>query len=465
MPVPPRIDPASFRDPLGRVFLADDNIYRIISPQGRAWLAEVWECGIVSRLTDAGLLIGTRRVEDPQIARDLPDADAVALLEHERLAFVSYPYEWPFTALKKAALLHLDLHLALLSEGFTLSDGTAFNVQFRGTRPVYIDVLSIAPYREGQPFAGYAQFQRQFLNPLVLEAESGFAPNAAWRGSLDGISSEDTWRLLPLRAKLKPANWTHVGLTARYDRRLARSAAKETPDAPRLPKSRLIALLRHLRIIIARLQRQSTQGSAWSAYHGSCSYTPEETAAKMSLIGRFCRTVQPRCVLDIGCNVGLQSAHALANGAGSAIGLESDRDAVDLAFSRADAAGLNFLPLNIDFANPSPSQGWANAERSGLFQRLRADALLALALVHHLCIGRNVPLADAIFALTDLAPRGLIEFVPKQDPQVQKLLRYRPDVRTDYSLENFRAALGARVKILNEAEITPSGRRIFEYAA
>ncbi len=350
-------------------------------------------------------------------------------------------------------------------KSFTLSDATAFNVQFRGTRPVYIDVLSIAPYREGEPFAGYGQFQRQFLNPLVLEAECGVSPNAAWRGSLDGLSSEDIWGLLPLRKKLKPAYWTHIGLTARYDRKSASSASQDTPAPPHLPKARLIALLRHLRIIIASLTPKSARNSIWTNYAADCSYSSDETAAKMSAIARFCQAVQPRCLLDVGCNVGIHAAHALANGAASAVGIESDRGAAEIAFERAERARLNFLPLNVDFANPSPSQGWGNVERAGLFERLRADALLALAVIHHLCIGRNIPLADAVTTLVDLAPRGLIEFVPKQDLQVQRLLRYRSDVRTDYSIENFRAALASRSKIVGETEITSSGRRIFEYAA
>lgn len=464
-PAPPRIDPASFRDPLGRVLLADGEIYRIILPPGRAWLAEVWDTGIIRRLTEAGFLIETRAVENPGLASDLLQADSLAVLEHERLPFISYPYEWSFPGLKKAALLHLDLHLALLREGFTLSDGTAFNVQFRGTRPVYIDVLSVTRYNEGEPFAGYGQLQRQFLNPLVLEAESGVSPNAAYRGSLDGITSEDTWRLLPVRAKLKLAYWTHIGLTARYDRRTARLMTQALPAPPRLPKPRLIALLQHLRIIIASLKQRAPSRSGWADYADGASYSPADTATKMSLIARFCQTARPRCILDVGCNVGIYAAHALANGASSAVGIESDRATANLAFARADEGNLNFLPLNVDFANPSPSQGWAGTERAGLFERLKADALLALAIVHHLCIGRGIPLADIVSALTGLAPRGLIEFVPKDDPQTQRLLRYRPDVRSDYSLENFRALLAAQTKIVGEVEVSSSGRRVFEYAA
>lgn len=465
MLAPPRIDPASFRDPLGCVLHAGNRIYRVLSPQGRDWLSRVWDSGIVARLTEAGFLIETRRIADTDAARHMLNGDGIALLEHERLPLVSYPYEWTFAGLKKAALLHLDLHLALLDEGFTLSDATAFNVQFRGTRPVYIDVLSIAPYREGEPFAGYGQFQRQFLNPLVLEAERGVSPNAAYRGSLDGLSSEDVWGLLPLRRKLKPAYWTHIGLTARYDRKIASAATTKMPAPPRLPKARLVALLRHLHIVIAALTPKAARRSVWTTYMENCLYAAAETAAKMSAIARFCQTVQPRCILDVGCNVGVHAAHALANGAAAAIGIESDRGAAESAFARADKANLNFLPLNVDFANPSPSQGWGNVERAGLFERLRADALLALAVIHHLCIGRNIPLADAVSRLVDLAPRGLIEFVPKQDPQVQRLLRYRPDVRTDYTVESFRSALEARSKIVSETEITSSGRRIFEYAA
>lgn len=465
MLAPPRIDPASFRDPIGRVQHSDGAVYRVLSNQGRAWLSQVWDSGIVTRLIESGFLIETLRLADSEAAQHLRSSEGIAVLQHERLPLVSYPYEWTFAGLKTAALLHLDFHLALLNENFTLSDATAFNVQFRGPRPVYIDVLSIAPYRDGEPFAGYGQFQRQFLNPLILEAECGMSPNAAWRGSLDGLSSEDIWGILPLRKKLKPAYWTHVGLTARYDARVASSAAAPTPAPPSLPKARLIALLKHLRIVIEGLAPKPVRQSVWADYANDCSYSQAETTAKLSAVAAFCQTVQPRCLLDVGCNTGVHAAHALANGAASAVGIEGDHGAAEIAFTRATKERLNFLPLNVDFANPSPSQGWANVERPGLFERLRADALLALAVIHHLCIGRNIPLADAVSTLVKLAPRGLIEFVPKQDPQVQRLLRHRPDVRADYSIENFRAALAAHGRTVKETQITSSGRRIFEYAA
>ncbi|MCH8816049.1 MAG: class I SAM-dependent methyltransferase, partial [Chloroflexi bacterium] len=92
--------------------------------------------------------------------------------------------------LRRAALHYLDLHLDLLERNFTLSDASAYNIQFRGTRPVFIDVLSIRPYREGEYWTGYRQFCEQFLNPLLLVAVSGIPYQAWFRGNIEGIPVE-----------------------------------------------------------------------------------------------------------------------------------------------------------------------------------------------------------------------------------------------------------------------------------
>ena len=110
-------------------------------------------------------------------------AAAVHLLEHPRVPFISYPYEWSASLLRKAALHHLDTQLEALERGFTLSDATAYNVQFVGPKPVFIDHLSFRPYRDGEIWAGHRQFCMQFLNPLIIWSRLGIAPNPWYRGN------------------------------------------------------------------------------------------------------------------------------------------------------------------------------------------------------------------------------------------------------------------------------------------
>ena len=147
----------------------------------------------------------------------------------------------------------------------------------------------------------------------------------------------------------------------------------------------------------------------------------------------------------------------------AAVGFDFDQKALELAYDRACTEGLNLLPLFQDAANPSPDQGWNQNERRGIDGRGRADGLLALAFEHHLVIGRNVPLDQTIGWLTGLAPQGVIEFVPKDDPTVQRMLALREDIFDGYSVEAFSAALLQHARIVREVSIADSGRRLFWY--
>jgi SAM-dependent methyltransferase len=439
-----------------------NRVYRTVSPAASKWFDEVWRSGVLNKLTDNGLLIETLRADpvDPEIT-DLLSSGAAEVLSHPRLPFISYPYEWPFAALQAAALAHLRMHQEALDQGFTLCDASAFNMQFRRGAAFHIDVLSVVPYKEGSIFAGYGQFQRQFLNPLVLESVTGVSFAPFFRATLDGISSDDLFRLVPLRRLIKPSYLLHIVATALYGRRASRG---ELPSkiAP-LPKQRLVGMLRHLESTIAGIRSRHNRLAQWQDYETTNTYAGEEREAKHREVAAFCTKVRPTEIIDVGCNAGEYSFAALENGALRAIGIDLDRAALDTAFERAVARRLDFLPLALDITNPSPGQGWRGLERSSFHARNRSDALLALAVIHHMVIGRNIPVRDAIEGLVALAPRGLIEFVPKSDPQVGKLLRLREDIFPDYRLEVFRSELERLATIVSDRQITASGRRLFWY--
>ncbi|MDH5411238.1 MAG: class I SAM-dependent methyltransferase, partial [Alphaproteobacteria bacterium] len=119
--------------------------------------------------------------------------------------------------------------------------------------------------------------------------------------------------------------------------------------------------------------------------------------------------------------------------------------------------------LFLDATNPSPDQGWKQRERDGLAGRQNADALLALALVHHLAIGRNVPLPDVVDWLVDMAPQGVVEFVPKNDSMIQRMLMLREDVFDDYGYDQFSSHLKTRARIVREQQVSQSGRMLVWY--
>ena len=203
--------------------------------------------------------------------------------------------------------------------------------------------------------------------------------------------------------------------------------------------------------------------TTWSDYNATHTYSSVEHEHKRRIVAEFAGRTRPGMLWDLGCNTGEYAELALSSGAAEAIGFEADHGALDRAFARAADKQLRFLPLFMDAANPSPDQGWAQRERRGLGARRTADALLALAFTHHLAIGRNVPLDDVLRWLVSLAPRGLVEFVPKDDPTVGLMLSSREDIFRDYNEENFSAALRRCARIDASETISASGRRLFAY--
>lgn len=456
----------SFRDPSGSVFRREGRIFRTIMRRAVDDFERVRATGLLDKLAGDDALVAWREVERPNWLVD--ETGRIArVLEHEPLAFISHPYEWSFAGLKAAALLHLDIQLQALTKDVTLSDATAYNIQFRGPRPVFIDHLSFRPYRDGEYWAGHRQFCEQFLNPLVLRARLGI-PHHAWlRGAMEGLPTQHLAAILPWSARLSPSLLTHVFLNARFERAALRKGnfeVKRLASRRRLPRRSFEGLLRGLQRFVAGLEPHDDDASTWSNYAQDNSYAAQEVQQKAELIARFARKAAPQLLWDFGCNTGEYSKVALAHGAKAAIGFEYDALTLERAFHRAVHETLNFLPLHQDAANPSPDQGWRQQERPGLAARRSADAILALAVVHHLAIGRNIPLPQVIDWLIGMAPEGVIEFVRRDDPMVRQMLALRDDIFDDYTDMAFDAALSARARVVEVQTLPGSGRRLVAYS-
>ncbi len=390
-----------------------------------------------------------------------------AVVEHPCLPLIAYPYEWGFSQLKAAALLHLDVHLAALERGMTLCDASAYNVQFLGAEPLFIDLLSFRPYRDGQFWEGYRQFCEQFLNPLLLHAYCGVPHNAWFRGRIAGIPSAELSRLLPLRRRFSKRVLTHVVLHAALSKSVHKPETRLSADAQQagLPKARLTAMLTSLRSWIDGLAPAGGTATYWDDYSRFKTYSDDETATKHDFVRRFVAAVQPGMLWDLGCNTGDFSMTALEAGAGYVVGWDNDLGALDIAFARSREAAARFTPLYGDACDPTPAQGWAERERAGWRGRGTVDAVLALALIHHLAITNNVPLAAIVAWLVELAPCGVVEFVGKADSQVQGMLGLRDDIFPNYTLEGFLALLRARAKVVERLSLSPGGRELVWYDA
>jgi ribosomal protein L11 methylase PrmA len=454
-------DAASYRDPAGHVHLLGGKVYRSVLPPGLASFRAARDSGFLETATRAGRLIPGAEVDRSVLSAEEPAAEHV--IEHPRLPFISYPYCWSFYGLRAAALLTLDLHIDALDHGLTLSDASAYNIQFQGPRPIFIDYLSLIRYEEGQIWFGYRQFCEQFLNPLLLTAKTGVAFQPWYRGSLEGIPTADLAEVLPFRSKLNPLVALHTVLQGRMQRSVS---AQQTSKAQtiRLSRTALKNNLRSMRGFVGGLKPPASQNTPWQEYEQNAQYNTDERAAKARFVGEAVTGAGARIVWDLGCNTGAYSQVALESGAELVIGLEPDAGAVNAAFQRAESRHLNFLPLSVDLTNPSPSLGWRQSERPGLMQRANADFILCLALLHHLVIGRNLPVTEVIEWLVSLAPGGVIEFVPKSDPMAQQLLTWKPNVAPDYDLDTVRNILAGHARIVQEEVVTSSGRTLFRYA-
>lgn len=458
-------EPGSFRDPSGHIWHVQNRIFRTVKGPARASFEMAKDSGLFDVSFVHGAIINTTINQDPSII-DQIDEDFELLLEHDKIGLVNYPYEWCFDQLKQAALLHLEILREALDRNIALSDASAYNIQFIGTTPYFIDMLSFRPYQEGEVWNGYRQFCEQFLNPLLLQSETGVSFNNWYKGALEGISGQDLIRLLPLRKKLKPKIAAHIWLPASLQKNaehksLQQMAAKETRQA--LPKSSMRNIFVSLYEWINKLSDGEDKKSTWSDYEKNNSYSDQETSAKTAFLERAIRESQPETVWDIGCNSGQFSEVCLNAGAKNAVGFDFDLKTVGMAFQRSKDKRLNLLTLHQDLANPSPAHGWNGTERKSLMSRANADMSIALALVHHLAIGRNIPLAYFAEWLTRLAPEGIVEFVPKNDPMVQVLLKNREDIFPDYTLENFKLALKAFANIIRSDVITEDGRTLIHF--
>jgi ribosomal protein L11 methylase PrmA len=420
-----------------------------------------WDAFVASGL--AGRLIASGRLLPYETAplSDAATPDARAVLRPEQLDFISYPYEWTFSELRDAALLTLDAQAEALAAGWTLRDASAYNVQFRRGRPVIIDLLSFEPHEDGTPWVAYRQFCEHFLAPLALMARRDIRLGRLLRADIDGIPLDLASRLLPRRTRLDLGLLSHIHLHAAAQGRYQENRDEgRAARGARISRDRLRALITNLRGTVAKL-RWEPEGTEWAEYADNTSYGDRATAAKVELVGAYLREVPGSRAWDLGANTGRYSRIAAAEGK-QVLAFDIDPAAAERNYREVrKERRTDILPLVLDLANPSPGLGWAGRERRSLLDRANADVVMALALVHHLAISRNVPLAMFSDLLADLSPWAIVEFVPKEDPMVRRLLAARRDVFPDYTIEGFRAAVDARFEIVHETAIEDSPRSLF----
>lgn len=447
------VSPASFRDPSGFVFLRNGRIFRQVNRAYAPDYDRLLGSGLYRSLVDEGRLVPHEETDEPA---EQPET-VYRVLKPEPVPFISYPYEWCFSQIKDAALATLAIQLRAMEHGLALRDASAYNIQFLRGRPVMIDTLSFAEYREGEPWVAYRQFCQHFLAPLALMSRRDVRLGQLLRVYIDGVPLDLASRLLPGRTRWSFGLGTHIHLHASTQQRYSDRRAR-----PRRPVGRLalVGIIRSLERAIRRLDWHAT-GTEWAEYYDATNYSSAALQHKQALIERYLDRVRPGTVWDLGANIGTFSRLAADRGIWT-VAFDIDPAAVEKNYlSCRQRAEEHILPLVLDLTNPSPGIGWENEERMDLRERGPADLVMALALVHHLAISNNLPLSRVARFFGHVGANLIVEFVPKSDTQVQRLLSTREDIFPDYTREEFERCFRQRFDILESAPVEGSERTVY----
>lgn len=449
-----RFIPSSFRDPSGFLFERKGSLYRQVNTAYRANYDHLMDSGLYEALTTAGLLIPHEEVD---IESPIPDL-AYKILKPELLPFISYPYEWCFSQLKDAALTTLSIQKTCLDFGMSLKDCSAYNIQFRKGRPLLIDTLSFEQYRKGQPWVAYRQFCQHFLAPLALMSHKDIRLNQLFRIYIDGIPLDLTSSLLTFRTRLAFSLFSHIHLHARSQKRFAKHTLNKSDY--KMGRLSLLGLIDSLESAVKKLNWQPN-GTEWANYYEDTNYSPKARKHKKKIVAGFLDQIKPKSVWDLGANVGVFSRLASDRGI-ETVSFDIDPAAVEKNYLEGmERKEENILPLVLDLTNPSPGIGWNNEERMSLAERGPTDAVLALALVHHLAISNNVPFIKIASYLSTICKWLIIEFVPKRDSQVQRLLATREDIFFNYTQQAFEQEFGNFFTIGDRVKIRDSIRTLY----
>jgi SAM-dependent methyltransferase len=447
----------SFRDPDSAVFTADGMVLRGLSGRAAAHYDRLRGTAFFPRLMESGQIVAT--TEYGGEAPPSPRGDRWArVVQHERVPVVSYPYEWSFAMLRDAAALQLDVLRAALEEGMSLKDGTAYNVQFVASRPTFIDIGSFEP--PSGPWPGYRQFCQTMLFPLMVQAYLGVPFQPLLRGAIDGLTPSNVAGMFSGLRRFRRGVLRNVTLHSVLERRVHASSEQVKRDLKTSGFSADVtkATVKNLAKLIGTLEVER-RGSTWSDYRQTCSYSDAGAAAKRDFVRSSLAAGESRIVLDLGANDGAYSRVA-AERATYVVAVDGDELVIDRLYRQLRSEGNeNILPLVMNLVDPSGGLGWRNRERAAFVERIRPDVVLALALVHHLAIGANVPLPEVVSWLGTFGGRLVVEFVHPDDVQVKRLLANKPPgLFDDYRREAFEELLTEQF-LVHEQQRLPGGSR------
>ena len=440
------INTGSFRDPDNRVYEipssnSNKRILRGLSHNALANYKALSEQEFFNKFIDSKKIVKTKLLtQDDKGAMEVMADGWAGVIEHEPIPFVTYPYEWTFSMLKDAALLHLKLIEKSLENGWTMKDATPYNIQWIGSRPIFIDIPSFQPWKEGEPWVGYRQFCSMFLTPLLLRAHLGIDHIPLLRSYIDGIPPTEAIKYFSGIKTLKKGVLSHIIFPAKVERSIEK---KERDDAPATKRSSgkqslamLLGLVQSLIRLVNKLSLKN-EHTDWSQYDKTHTYNEVDFESKKAFITKYASSTHRNYIWDIGCNTGTFS-RIFSDNCKNVISLDGDHNAVEqLYLTEKKNSHSNILPLVMNVGNISPDQGWAGKERLAFDQRIKPDLVLCLALIHHIRLSANIPNYLFLKWLRSLDAEIIIEFVNRNDEMVVKLLTNKSEQYEDYNLDQF----------------------------
>lgn len=454
--LPDEILKSSFRDPSGFMFSRNGVFYRQVNKSYKDNYDLLIKSGLHEALVNSGKLIFSEEVNVS--AHDL--SLAYKILKPNQIPFISYPYEWCYSQLLDAAILTLEIQEMAIEYGMCLKDASAFNVQFYNGKPIFIDTLSFTLYQKGEPWIAYRQFCKHFLAPLALMRYRDVSLNRLLEIFIDGIPLNLASTYLPLHTFLNFSLITHIHIHARAERYFSNKKIISSKRKNSMSEIALRGLINNLKNSIKSLGKPQSI-MEWTQYYQETNYSNQAFIAKKNYLKKIIHDINPKVVWDLGANTGVFS-YIAAEKADLVVSFDVDPTCVEKNYQYClKNRQTKVLPIVQDLTNPSSSVGWGSEERLSFSERGTADLVMALALIHHLVISNNIPILHIVSFFSLLCRYLVIEFIPKTDSQVKKLLMNREDIFLDYSREKFETAFSTKFVIRSITEIDDSERILY----
>lgn len=449
----------SFRDPSGYVYSLDGVIHRVINKSYKENYDYLFNSGLYEILTKKDYLVKHHEKNNSSYI----DNEYYKIISPTNIPFISYPYEWSFSQLKDAALLTLKVQMLALKHNMTLKDASAYNIQFKENKPIFIDTLSFERLPEGEPWQAYQQFCQHFLAPLLLMSKKDIRLSQLLKIYIDGIPLDLTSQLLPIKTYLSFGILSHLHLHSKLQTHYSNNQQpiRKIKKIKKINKIDITNICESLKNLINNLNWKP-HGTEWINYYTSNNnYEIDTMEFKKNFVSNIIKKLSPNLVWDLGANTGYFSRLSSKLGFRT-ISFDIDPACVEINYlEMRDKNEINLLPLYLDLTNPSPAIGWGNTERSSIYQRNKPNLIMALALIHHLVISNNIPLKKIAELFSSLSPYLIIEFVSQDDTMVKKLLLSKKNVFEDYNKNNFEKIFGKYYKIISSKKILNSERIIY----